>query len=158
MYPGLVTFMPGFCAAGSAGNASPVGLGLAPVATGLVDVDCDGAGKGRGVEGLDDDDDDDDGAIQGGARVAPGSGPFAAADAGKPGNAVPCFAPPALAPAVLALMVDAEPQLPCLLTALLLDCAVELLSFSILFPPLPRLTFPIPVPPAGRPLGPGRLG
>jgi len=150
--------MPGFCAAGSAGNASPFALGRAAVAIGLMDVGRGGAGGGRGVEGLDDDD-DDDGAIQGGARDAPGSGPFTAADAGKPGNGLLCLVPPALAPATApALMVDAEPQLPCLLTALLLDCAVELLSFNILFPPLARLALLVAAPPAGRPLGPGRRG
>lgn len=47
------------------------------------------------------------------------------------------------------------PQLPCLLTADRLDCAVELLSFKTLLPPAPAA---VAGEPGRTPLGPGREG
>ena len=120
--------MLGLAAAGKAGNASPA------VAREVVGLE-------TGREGGADEPLEEEVAAQGGAWLDD---------------------PPPLARALGASIEGKDlpfatllPQLPCLLTALLLDCAVELFSFKTRLPPLPATAAEEP----GRtPVGPGERG
>lgn len=133
--PGLLTFIPGFCAAGKLGNMFAAG--------GLVLAGRDGAGDGLAFVL----DADAAGVVH--AAVVTLPGPARCAGVARLGKKLPLrLAAPPPPPPLAAAHVDG------FAAALRLLCVVLLFSFKIRFPPLPA---PL-LPPAGRPFGPGRLG
>ena len=105
----------GFCAAGSAGNPSLI---IPEALRGAVDAALEGASEGFAEV--------DDGVAQGTGPVLP-----------APTRLADVEVPEAMGGKGLELPLGPfEPQLPCLLTALRLDCAVDDFSLRILRPPL----------------------
>ena len=111
-YPGLNNVLVGFAPAGRAGNASERSLEVF-LASDTWEETRDGTGEGRANTG---------GAAHG---VAPGlEAPTRLPDPATPNDN-----------GGKGLLLEAEPQLPCLPTAERDDCAVELFNFKTLEPP-----------------------
>lgn len=141
-YPGLLTFIPGFDAAGSDGNIASFGL-----APGTVDVGRDGAGVGRAL--LAAEELGADAVPQGVVVILPVPVLFAGGSEGK------LLGFERVGPDGVEILLASVPQPACWFTADRDDCAVDVLRRKMRLPADEVLLDDAP---GGRPCGPGSDG